>query len=83
MAAKPQRRNEEAVLRMLCLIVTVSGRPPSPKLLGEGIVGGCETERRSEVGKLRLVDKTKTKRSAPKKPRTLALLASPYIPRTT
>ena len=47
-------------------VVALSGRSPSPKLLEEGIgMGGCETERRSEVGKLRAVDKARTKRSAP------------------
>ena len=46
-------------------------------------MGGCETERRSEVGKLRPVAKARTTRSAPKKPRTLVLLAFPYNPRTT
>ena len=43
-------------------------------------MGGCETERRNEVGKLRPVNKTITRRSAPKKPRTLVLLASPSTP---
>ena len=43
-------------------------------------MGGCETERRSEVGKLRPVDKARTERRAPKKPRTLVLLAFPYTP---
>ena len=44
-------------------------------------MGGCETERRNEAWKLRFVDKARTTRSAPKKPRTLVLLASPYNPR--
>ena len=43
-------------------------------------MGGCEKERWSKIGKLRPTDKTKTKRIAPKKPRTLVLLASPYNP---
>ena len=43
-------------------------------------MGDCETERWSEAGKLRPVDKASTTRSAPKKPRTLVLLASPYPP---
>ena len=33
MAAKPPWINEEAVLKMLCLIVARSERSPSPKLL--------------------------------------------------
>ena len=75
MAAKPQWRDEEAVLKMLCLVVTLSGRSPSPKLLGMGMgMGGCETERRSEVGKLRPVHQPRTTRNAPKKPRTLCLI---------
>ena len=81
MAAKPLWRNKEAVLQVLCLVVALSVWSPSPKLLGEGIgMGGCEKERRSEAWKLRPIDKTKTKRSVPKKPRTLVLLASPYTP---
>ena len=83
MAAKPPWRNEEAMLKILCLIVALSGRSPSPKLLvDKDRDGGCETERRNEIGKLEPVYAARTTTSAPKKPRTLVLLASPHTPRT-